>query len=57
MGVEVVGRCGAPGGVRLHCFPHAGGSAAAFRRWVGAFGEVPVLVASCGGDDGRPGRA
>lgn len=56
MGVEVVGRGGAPGGggVRLHCFPHAGGSAAAFRRWVGAFGEVPV-VAACGGDDGSSG--
>lgn len=54
MGVEVVGRCGSSGGVRLHGFPHAGGSAEAFRRWMGAFGEVSVVVASCGGDDGLP---
>ena len=41
------------GGIRLYCLPHAGGSASAFRPWVGALDGVAVCPVQPAGRETR----
>jgi medium-chain acyl-[acyl-carrier-protein] hydrolase len=47
------GTGGAPGRVRLFCFPHAGGGASAYFPWGAALPEMEVLALQLPGREGR----